>query len=344
MLGPKLGKHQLKSWLYKCAGIFISVLFLYLAVRQVDLSESARVLSTVRPGWLVAATLVYLSNFPFRALRWRRILWNHKALSLKEILVPVMVGHMANNVLPARSGEIYRGHFLGRRTQMSSSSAVGSIVVERTFDGLMLVVVLLLVFLLFPQAHFLGGAALLTGLVFLVLAASILFYSFATEGANRMINRLLGLLPQKLKGFIALRLRLLLQGMRALSSAREHLQVASYTVLIWFLEAAAVALVITSFNVTLPLSGYFLVFALIVLSTTLPSGPGYVGPYQYAFVLALGFFAVSREMALTISVAAHLILLGSITVIGLVLLWREQLRPKPSTSRAKPELRKERVG
>ncbi|MDQ3318505.1 MAG: hypothetical protein M3522_14390, partial [Actinomycetota bacterium] len=58
----------LKPWLYRSIGISVSVFFVYLAVRQVDFSESLRALGTVRPGWLVAATLVYLSSFPIRAL------------------------------------------------------------------------------------------------------------------------------------------------------------------------------------------------------------------------------------------------------------------------------------
>jgi uncharacterized membrane protein YbhN (UPF0104 family) len=95
---------------------------------------------------------------------------------------------------------------------------------------------------------------------------------------------------------------------------------------VWALDASAVALVVASFGVALPPIGYVLVFALVALSTTLPSGPGFVGPFQYAFVLSLGSFAVSRETALAISVVAQLSLLGSVSLIGLAILWREQLR------------------
>lgn len=336
---------QLKSWLYKAAGILVSVFFVYLAVRRVNLLDSLRVLGTVRPGWLVAAMAVYLSGFPIRALRWRRILRSQKALSLREILVPVLVGHMANNVLPARTGEVYRAHFLGRRVGMSRSVAVGSIVVERTLDGLMLVVVILLVLALFPQTHFLVGAALVTGVVFLVLAAGILLYGFAADSADRRIEQALGFLPRKLGGLVAPRIGLFLKGIRGVTTAGGYLEAGAYTVLIWAVEASAVALVIVSFGVTLPPGGYLLVFALASLGTTLPSGPGYIGPYQYAFVLGLGVFAVSKEEALAISVAAQLALLGSITVIGLALLWREQFRNVTRASGRKgSKQRKEKVG
>ena len=99
----------MKSRAYKLAGILVSALFVYLAVRKTDFSESVRVLSTIQFGWLSVATLVYLSAFSVRALRWRQILRDQMALSLREVAVPVLVGHMANNVLcqrgPVRSTE-----------------------------------------------------------------------------------------------------------------------------------------------------------------------------------------------------------------------------------------------
>lgn len=340
----------MKVWLYRLAGILVSVLFVYLAVRKVDLSESLRALAGVRPEVLGAAMLVYLSSFPVRALRWRLILRDQKSLSMGDIMGPVFVGYMANNVLPARAGEIYRAHFLGRRARMSRSGVTASIVVERAFDGLMLVGTILLVFALFPQAHFLGGVALVTGGVFLILAMGILFYVLAVDRTHGVVDRLLGFLPGSLREFVDIRLGFFLRGIRGISTGRELITALGYTVLIWVLEACAVALAVAAFQISLLPAGFVLVFALAALSTTLPSGPGYVGPYQYAFVLSLGYFAVSSGTALAVSVAAQIALLGSVTLIGLVLLWAAQLRPgvprkeeKPRVEE-KPKVRGERVG
>jgi uncharacterized protein (TIRG00374 family) len=340
--GDKWGGEQgdqalLKPWLYWLAGVCVSVLFVYLAVRNVNLSEAIQVLQTVRPVPLGAAVVTYLVAYPVRALRWRLLLQAQKTLSWKEILVPVFVGYMANNLLPARAGEIYRAHFLGRRTRMSRSRVVGSIVVERTFDGLMLISLILLLFVLFPQARFLSGVTLAIGLVFLALAAGILFYGFTVDGTHQAIDKILGVLPQRFENFINRRLKSFLQGVRGVATVRGCLKAVVYTVLIWALEISAVALIVISFGVKLPLSGFLLVYALAALSTVLPSGPAYIGPFQYAFVLALGFFAISQEMALAISIAAQFALLGSVTIIGMILLLREQLRTGPMPSRRKPE-------
>jgi glycosyltransferase 2 family protein len=329
---------SVKLRLYKLAGVLISASFIYFAVRQVDFSEALRAMGTVQFGWLLGALFVYLLAFPVRALRWRRLLHNQEALPFRKVMVAVLVGHMANNVLPARTGEIYRAHFLGRRAQMSRSGVMGSIVVERIFDVLVLVCLMLLLFILFPETRLIGGVALATfGLFLLALATGIIFYSFTVGRSHQAIDKIFGILPQEIGAFISRRLKSFLRGTRSLSTVEGYLETVAYTVLIWTLEIGAVALIVISFGVVLPLSGYLLVHALAALSTALPSGPAYVGPYQYAFILALGFFAISEEKALAISVVAHLTLLGSVTLIGGVLLWREQLRAGPPPDRKKLE-------
>ena len=313
------------------------MVFVYLAIRRVDISESAKALGGVKPLWLVGAALVYLASYPVRALRWRRILWNQKELSLRQTLVPLFVGYMANNLLPARAGELYRTHFLGRRARMSRSGALASIVVERTFDGLMLVFFILLTFLLFPEEQLLGTAALITGLGVTILAVGIAFYVFLSSGDQGVVDLVVGLLPRRFEKTIGERLKLFLRGMRGVSTAGVAAEVVAYTAVAWGLELFAYTLAVLAFGVVLPPAGYFLLYTLAALSTTLPSGPAYVGPYQYAFVLALGVFAVSRETALAVSVGAQVALLGSVTVIGLLLLWREQLRGGLLPDREKPK-------
>jgi len=316
----------LKPWIYRGASVFVSLLFVYLAVRQVDLSQAFGALAGIQPSVLGAATLVYLASFPVRALRWRLVLRAQKTLTFGEMLGPVFVGYMANNVLPARAGEIYRAHFLGRSADMSRSGVAASIVVERAFDGLMMVAVMALVAAMFPEAHFLGVTAGIVALVFVLLAVGIALHSLAAGGTGDLSDRLIRRLPESLREIIEARLKFFLQGMKGVSTAREALATAGYTGAIWSLEFLALALAVYSFGVSIPFAGYALVFALTALGTTLPSGPGYVGPYQYAFVLSLGVFDVARETALAISVAAQICLLGSVTVIGLVLLLNAQLR------------------
>jgi uncharacterized protein (TIRG00374 family) len=314
----------LKSLAYKLVGILVSVVFVYLAVRQVEIREAFRVLGNAQVVPLAAAVFAYLSAFPVRALRWRLILRDQKELSLREVLVPVFVGYMANNLLPARTGEVYRAHFIGRRAGISMSGAAASIVVERTLDGIMLVLTILLVVGLFPDSQFLGIAALVTALVFLILSAIILFHSLGADRTGRLTDLGVVLLPTVLQRRLREHLETFLRGIRGISTVKGFLIASIYSVVVWLLEALAIACVLAAFEISVPLSGFVLVYALVALSTTLPAGPGYVGPYQYAFILSLGVFAISNETALAVSLAAQFSLFGSVTFIGIFLLLREQ--------------------
>jgi uncharacterized protein (TIRG00374 family) len=245
---------------------------------------------------------------------------------------------MANNLLPARAGELYRAHFLGRRAQISRSGAAASIVVERSFDGLMLVFLIVLASVLFPDEGVLNVTVLITGLAFLMLATAILLYMLLMNKTHRIVDWGIGLLPARFEAPIGTRLRFFLYGMRGISSLGGAIEVGAYTIVIWAIEISAYTLAVLAFDVTLPLAGYVLVYTLAALSTAIPSGPAYVGPYQYAFVLALGVFAVSRETALAVSVGAQVALLGSVTIIGLLLLWREKLHSRmPQNSKKEQE-------
>jgi uncharacterized protein (TIRG00374 family) len=179
---------------------------------------------------------------------------------------------------------------------------------------------------LFPHTTFLSVAAFVTASVFLVLAALILLHSFAVNKSHQLVGRGLTLLPRVLSERLRDRPEVFLKGIRSISTVRDLTVVSGYTVCVWLLEACAIALVLASFRVSLPLDGFVLVYALVALSTTLPSGPGYVGPYQYAFVLSLGAFAISSETALAVSLAAQLTFFGPVTAIGLALLLKEQVR------------------
>lgn len=318
-----------------CASALISALFVYLAVRQVDLSESLQALRSVQPALLVFAASVFIGSYPIRALRWRRVLWEQKRLTLRQTLVPVFVGYMANNLLPARAGELYRAHFLGRYAKTSRSGAAASIVVERTFDGLMLALFILLTSLLFPVGQLVGVAALLVGVGFLILAAGILACVLFPDSAHRGLDRMLWLLPARFEKSVGERLRFFLSGIRGISTLHGVLKVGAYTAVIWGLEVSAYALMLFAFGVTLPTTGYLLLYTLVTLGTMLPSGPASIGPYQYAFVLALGVFSVSRGTALAVSIGAQLAFIGLVIVIGLILLWREQVRGYSTPARGK---------
>ena len=122
-------------------GIAISAVALGLVIRSVDLGAAWRVLQSAQPQWLVLLIGFACADVLMRALRWRVLLAPLADVRFRATLASLLVGYLANNVLPARLGEIVRSHDLGARTGVSRSTILGTIVVERVVDTVVVVTI-----------------------------------------------------------------------------------------------------------------------------------------------------------------------------------------------------------
>ena len=112
-------------------GIAISVLSLYLVLRQVDLAAVGRVLGSAAPGWVAGVTACIAIDVLCRTVRWQGLLAPIQRVRFLPVLGYLLVGYLANNVLPARLGELVRSHYLGDRENMSRSTTMVPRVVAR---------------------------------------------------------------------------------------------------------------------------------------------------------------------------------------------------------------------
>ena len=122
-------------------GVLISVACVYLVVRGVDLGKTADLLGSARPTWLALAVAAVAGDLVFRALRWQILMRPIHRVPLRRLSAYMLVGYLANNVLPARLGELVRSHYLGDREGISRSATLGTVVVERVVDTVVLVAI-----------------------------------------------------------------------------------------------------------------------------------------------------------------------------------------------------------
>ena len=127
----------MKRW-YFWVGIAISVLFLYLALRGLQLPQIWQSIQGAKFSWLLPAVLVYFVDVLFRSLRWQILLRPAVRLDLKKVFPVIAIGYLGNNIFPARAGELLRAIVLKRRYQVSISTSLATIVVERIFDGVIM--------------------------------------------------------------------------------------------------------------------------------------------------------------------------------------------------------------
>ena len=263
------------------AGLGCTFFFLVLALSHVPKDAIGASLATADPIWLGAAMLVYAAELSLRAWRWQIILRPVAAIPYPEVARALLVGYGLNTILPLRLGELFRAEFLKTSVGLDRVWALTSIVVERLFDGLM-VIACLAVGLLFGAAtrHNAGILidVLVTGsaIVGLMLVLGLCF-------AGRLMSRVLVRLPR-----LSAQVATVQQGFEVLRTRRTA-KVAALTVLTYLPDALALWFVVRAMGLGLGLADTLILLGVASLSTIVPSGPAFIGTLQFAYALAIEF-------------------------------------------------------
>jgi glycosyltransferase 2 family protein len=138
----------LKRW-QLWLGLLISALFLWLALRGLKLGDVWQDIRQANYWWLIPSVTAYFVGVWARTWRWDYMLRPLKHIPMARLFPVVVIGYMGNNVYPFRAGELLRSYVLRRREAIPMSASLATVVVERVFDGL---VMLLFVFVALPLA------------------------------------------------------------------------------------------------------------------------------------------------------------------------------------------------
>ncbi len=305
-------------------GLAVTVLFLALLFYRVDFVAMGRALKHADYTLVLPAVLVWFVAAWFRSVRWQYLLQPIKRISAHRLYPTVVIGYMANNVLPVRLGEVVRAYILGEKERASKMSIIGTIVVERIFDGLALILFMLVIALFVPLAPWLQSMVRIMAAVFLGLLA--LFVAVASSG--RLRGRLTGLLS-RLPGGIGARagglLNLFLEGLKILHSPWRLLIVFGLSIFVWLIEATMYYLVAFSFGLQHLSYRFLLTTATSNLAITLPSSQGGIGPFEYLTRETLAFFGADPAVATAYAFVLHAALLIPVILAGFVFLWLENL-------------------
>ncbi len=324
-------KHFWKSrkfWL----GILISAVFLYLAFRGIDYSSLWLQLKKANYWYLVPLFGLTFLGYVFRAVRWSYLIAPVKAVAFLPLLSVTIIGFMANNVLPARAGEFIRAYLLGKKEQISKSASFATIVVERLFDGLTVLVILVLI-LLFgasppeiaeTEENLRMGGYGVAGFYVVMVGFLFLLRNYTHTG-TRILNGLLFLFPDGIKNRINAILLSFVEGLDVIGQGRSLLTVSFYSGFLWILSAMTVYLGARAFGFSLPWQASFFVLVIQAFAVTLPSAPGFIGTYHYWSTWALMLYHMPREQALGISFLIHFSFYLPSIVFGIFFIWRDHI-------------------
>src|SRR5579862_869896 len=155
---PAPQSSRMQRWLHVAVGILASAGFLYLAVRNIPAAHIWRAIEHANLSMLVAAVgLVIVANVA-RALRWMALFGGAEGIRFRPVFGSMTVGYLANNVLPARLGEVVRIYLVERTTGVDIGLAAATVVVERLVEAFMLLLAVVALSFYAPLPHALRTA------------------------------------------------------------------------------------------------------------------------------------------------------------------------------------------
>jgi len=324
----------MKRWQF-WLGVLISAIFLYFALKGLNLGEFWQSVKSANYWWIIPGVAVFFVGLWVRAWRWHYLLKPVKKIPTKVMFPITCIGYMGNNIYPARAGEVLRAVVLKRREGVPVSASLATVIVERIFDGM---VMLGFVFLNLPalakvaqfESGFVGniqnlaiiGAGIFAAALIVFLLAAMFPQVTARVGGWFIDHLLPARMREKTTGIMLK----FLDGLASLRSPLNILMVFVTSIIIWLLETVKYWFVMHAFTFSVSFFALMLLNGIANLATTIPSAPGYIGTWEAVTKAVLVAFGVPGAEALGYGVVLHVALWLPVTLVGAYYMTREGIK------------------
>ena len=307
-------------------GLAVALLAFFLSKANLrDVGE--RIAHVARWPFLLSLACA-LTGIPLRAWRWQILLGPVGKVEFGASFAATSIGFAASTILPARAGEVVRPVVLAGRTRVPLSACLASVLFERVVD-LTTVMLFFLAYGLWPglRPPFTGQAAAVFGslraLAVASGAAAVAFYAvaFVATGrhrakAQRIVARLIGWLPERLRGRAADAFSSFLDGMRPVRHVRTLAATAILSVALWAIVCGQVYFLFGAFRLPLGFGASILIVVATLIGLAIPT-PGGVGGFHKLCQVALTlFYAVDVDAATGLAIVYWFIAFTPVTLIG----------------------------
>ena len=307
-------------------GISISALFVWLAVRNVEFGEIARDLIYSDLRMILPFLVVLNLSYWAKGLRWSILLAPIHRAPAWALFPGVMIGFASNVLLPLQLGEFVRAWAVARQLNMEQATVIATIFLERIFDLLVMFFILECALLFFPtissevltMSYILGGVCV----ALLILIAVCVRW---TDSFVRLFGKGATVLPSSWQYWIVNEARKGALGLACLKEPRLLVGITATSFLQWGFMGLSIYIGFMAVGIAVPVSAGFIVLVLTSIGMTLPSGPGYIGTIQLAFVIGLRLYGVEATEAVAASIYFHFIAYAYSLIVGLYYLGRTGL-------------------
>lgn len=300
--------------------VVISLVSLYLALKDVALDDVLEALSNTDVRFIVLVLITVMVNTFAKAARWKALMrpGGHN-VSYFQAIKSLLVGHTLNLLYPGRVGDLSRAYEIGG-LGLGRTFVLGTVVVEKILDMLSYAFLFIYLLFLIPLPGWVSDSGYaFTGVALIVSFATIII-AFQRDLVMRIVERITDLFPERIKTYTNTRFRSGITSLDVLQNKTDVLILGLLSALVWATAILNNHLTLLAFDISLPLSASLLILIALQVGITIPSVPGRFGVFQYICVLALGVFGVDQATAFSYGILLHIIVILLPTLFGLVIL------------------------
>lgn len=345
-------------------GFGISAFFLWLAFRNVNFSLLWTTLKQVNYLYVIPFLVVTFGSMYVRALRWHYFLRPARHIRTPRLFPAVIIGFGFNGIFPARAGEFARAYVLSKKETIPFSTSIGTIVVERIFDSLTILISfsVALTFVTFTpgisvewagytlNAEFLQdlSSRMLYVTAFLIFVTIFLILRPTREFLKKGIL-IMPFIPPKFRNAVVLIVDKFAHGFMSVRDPKSLVLVIIYSLVVWITVGWSVHIMSLGFpTLEMSFAQAYIVMVMICIFVSFPSAPGYWGIYEFGCIISLQLLGVveGKSDAMGFSLVIHALQMFPLIVLALYFAWRANISISQVTHRidaeedAKDETRK----
>ncbi len=306
-------------------GVLIAIALLAWCVKDITIAELEALYYRLDLIYLIPALFFTFLYVIFKALRWRVMISQHKPIKAWRAISLYSAGQVLNIVMPALTGQVGRMFLFAKKEGLKKTFVFSTIVLEVLFDGLSLIVFLMLTSLAFavPEGYRTPSVVLAVVTILVLIGMFLILYNQTRlEHLGRRLFR-----SRRPGLYIAIKkfIRSFTQGMETLRSSQHCLLNLLYSLGSWMAHTLVIYFLFKSFGFELVFAAAATVVIVNTLALMIPVTPGNAGTFEFAVSTSLAAFSVGRSDAVLFAVSLHLIDLLPIFALGLFFLRLEKL-------------------
>ena len=307
-------------------GILISAVFLWFAFRNLHPEAVWNELQQANVWWLLAGAAWFFVSMYFMALRWQFLLRAVRAVALSGLWRLVAIGYMGNNVYPFRSGEALRAFLLQRNEGVPVMRGATTVVVERVFDGLVMLTFLLLGLALSDIVSSDVQRLIAVAAPVFLTATAVFFLLAARPNLLRALVRLTArILPGRLEELVTRLGEDIISGLEGLRSPAHLAGTVFASYASWITHAGVYWMVAAAFGIQTTLPVMLAVVGAVNLAGLVPATPGQLGVFEFFASAVMVASGVPEALALGYAIVVHVVIWLPVTLLGFFYLVRQGL-------------------